>query len=568
MMLKFQITRLALVLVAVLLSVLSNHTVSALEQGMSEDCSETQTCGASTAYPLVPGVAADDDDEKDPMLQAMPIDVPPYYFDAYVRADISSFYREPQGSRTEKVPPDFSLGQAGKFINISPHPMDLFVEKVEGVPSFLVHLGPFKAGAGEYVSPPNTKFHFKQKDSGKIVCRFLTVAGTANYYYDPYVRAGDDEQYAAKQGTTMMSYNGVSPSSSPASSSQFPSLKMLTPAESKLYEAQRYNLKFATLYKNFTGGSEWLATYPPTKAPPYHKMWRADYFRQQHVVQTKETHFVEHPPLVNGVKYATKRNEASDSIAFPELRKPGEMNLTLTAVSCAPRAFQIDNFLSDVEADHILEVMQEYKETTHAPDMHSHIPKTAAERKEKVNDPETLVPRFASPIFDAVFRRVADVLQMDEALLRYRDPKEENPLDDDIYDFGKDDWKKLSPISERMRMIHYVENGTFPHHHDFGYGNLPSTRAINFCLYLNDVTEGGTTSFPRWRHDDSEEQTAMDMKPAKGRALFFYLTTPDNNLDDLSQHAGQSVSLGEKRFNNIWIWNQPIEEEGHTIVTD
>ena len=69
---------------------------------------------------------AGDGDEKDPMLQPMPIDVPPYYFNAYTRAGISSFYREPPGSRKE-APPDFSLGQAGKFINLSPRPMELYV---------------------------------------------------------------------------------------------------------------------------------------------------------------------------------------------------------------------------------------------------------------------------------------------------------------------------------------------------------------------------------------------------------------------------------------------------------
>ena len=64
------------------------------------------------------------DDDKDPMLKPMPIDLPPFSKDVYTRADISSFYQEKPGSRVEKTP-EFQ-GQAGKFINISPHRMELY----------------------------------------------------------------------------------------------------------------------------------------------------------------------------------------------------------------------------------------------------------------------------------------------------------------------------------------------------------------------------------------------------------------------------------------------------------
>ena len=58
--------------------------------------------------------------EEDPMLAKMPgLD-----FKAYRRADISSFYQEERGSRTEKKP-NFT-GQAGKFVNMSPERLDLY----------------------------------------------------------------------------------------------------------------------------------------------------------------------------------------------------------------------------------------------------------------------------------------------------------------------------------------------------------------------------------------------------------------------------------------------------------
>lgn len=60
-------------------------------------------------------------EDKDPMLVPMP----GYNgFQAYKRADISSFYQELPGSRVETVP-DF-IGQAGKFVNMASERLDLY----------------------------------------------------------------------------------------------------------------------------------------------------------------------------------------------------------------------------------------------------------------------------------------------------------------------------------------------------------------------------------------------------------------------------------------------------------
>jgi hypothetical protein len=62
----------------------------------------------------------DDEEEEDPMLEKMPgLD-----FKAYKRADISSLYNEPPGSRVEKTP-DFA-GQAAKFVNMGNERLDLY----------------------------------------------------------------------------------------------------------------------------------------------------------------------------------------------------------------------------------------------------------------------------------------------------------------------------------------------------------------------------------------------------------------------------------------------------------
>jgi prolyl 4-hydroxylase len=148
-------------------------------------------------------------------------------------------------------------------------------------------------------------------------------------------------------------------------------------------------------------------------------------------------------------------------------------------------------------------------------------------------------------IIDAIYRRVADVLQVDEALLRQRQ-------NDEWPDFGT-----KSTIAEPLQLVHYFPGQEYTSHHDFGYDRMSSvhqpSRSINVLLYLNDVEEGGETSFPRWFN--AETTGGLDVKPEKGKAVLFYMLLPDGNSDDLSQHAALPVIKGEKWMSNLWIWD-------------
>jgi len=72
-------------------------------------------------------------------------------------------------------------------------------------------------------------------------------------------------------------------------------------------------------------------------------------------------------------------------------------------------------------------------------------------------------------------------------------------------------------------------------------------------MYLNDVSVGGQTHFPRYRNAVTRE--GLKVTPEKGKAIIFYMINPDGNLDDLTQHAGLPVGDGEKYFTNLWIWD-------------
>ena len=267
-----------------------------------------------------------EDDEVDPMLAVMPT-VP--NFKAYRRADISSFYQEPPGSRLEKSP-SFK-GQAGKFVNMSPFPLQLRWDPGAGPPGTLIsNCGPFEStGTSTF---PGHVFHFVRPSTQEVICTFNMVTGVSVYYCNPFEL-----------------YNDGDPSSGKLLLTDLLPMDSLLPKELKLFNSAAYNREFAALYKNFTGGSEWLGNYPPQ--PPQHHMWRADYFGQTHHVLTEETQFFALPPPeeLQPLNVHNMKRNRTDPLPYSEYRESGLMNVTIKAISCAPRIFQIDGFLSEAE---------------------------------------------------------------------------------------------------------------------------------------------------------------------------------------------------------------------------
>lgn len=149
----------------------------------------------------------------------------------------------------------------------------------------------------------------------------------------------------------------------------------------------------------------------------------------------------------------------------------------------------------------------------------------------------TWVPRESSLIIDAIYRRAADLLQIDEALMRRR------------------------YITEKLQLVHYGVGEEYKPHHDFRAASLGDMdqrmRYATILFYLNDAMTGGETSFPRWMN--AETESALKVTPKKGKAILFYNLLPDGNMDDRSHHAGLPVLSGEKWLSNLWVWSPYYE---------
>jgi prolyl 4-hydroxylase len=107
--------------------------------------------------------------------------------------------------------------------------------------------------------------------------------------------------------------------------------------------------------------------------------------------------------------------------------------------------------------------------------------------------------------------------------------------------------------AEPLQIIHYPQGGEYTLHYDFFDFTQPGMQDIlqqrrqryaTLIMYLNDVEDGGNTSFPL---------LDIQVKPVKGDAILFWNVDDSDNLNKLSLHAGLPVIQGEKWIATKWV---------------
>lgn len=465
----------------------------------------------------------DEEFANDPAMQTMSFDLGygPQEFRAYVQPDVSEFYREPPGSRVAKKPQH--VGWAAKFVNMSTRRIRLFWDPKDGrAGSPMSYMNPFNS-AGTASFPGHAFYVTPANDESTILARFVMAPPTSVYYYDPIMVEGDDEATQAN-------------------------LDALTADEFAKYQEHVTSRAFGKEYFDFAG-REYLATYP--RNAPSHRIWRADYLGQEHWVTTRETHFVDAPPekdLTRITKKGIERVLRDDEPRILQEYRAEEpiLNMTMKVLSCAPRAFEIVHFLSQAEVNHIMYLTtgMDLRRSTTAGDVDAKDAERDSTRNTRTSL-NTWVYRETDVIIDTIYRRAADLLRIDEALLRPRS-KEEHPQ-----------LSKSSSLAEALQLVHYDVGQEYTAHHDFGYADFSRkdqpARFATLLLYLNEGMEGGETQFPRWVN--AETRQGLDVKPEVGKAVLFYSQLPDGNMDDWSHHAALPVRKGEKWLMNLWVWD-------------
>ena len=350
----------------------------------------------------------------------------------YIQPDVSTFYQEPEGERKATTPRH--NGWAAKFVNMSEKPVRLFWDPKNGRPGSLIgNIAPYNA-AGTASFPGHSFYVTPVGDENERLAYWSVSPPQSVYYYDPITVPGDED---ATQKN----------------------LDALPAWAFEQYQKHVDNREFSKKYFEFTG-REYLAFYPRNK--PSHKIWRADYFGQEHWVTTPETHFITLPDEkelgpINEVGAARVLKDTDPRI-LQEYRSPDPiLNMTLTVLSCAPRAFEIKNFLSPAEVGHIMYLttgMKLHRSTTAG--SNGQLTKEDLEKDDTRNTRTSLntwVYREKDAIIDTIYRRAADLLRIDEALLRPRSPEEHPHV------------SSKRSLAEALQLVHYDVGQEYTAHH-------------------------------------------------------------------------------------------------------
>mmetsp|Transcript_4513 Transcript_4513/g.6244 ORF Transcript_4513/g.6244 Transcript_4513/m.6244 type:complete len:535 (-) Transcript_4513:107-1711(-) len=455
----------------------------------------------------------------------------------YVPPNVSSIYRDGSNHR-QAVKPRYN-GLAGMFVNLSNQHLRLFWEPTKNSPnpSLIDNSVPFSSGGT--ATFPTHYFYFAKQEGNPVMNKVkqfqVETYPHSVYVYDPYRVEGDPQATEAN-------------------------LAALTPREKELYRKLRKSIDFGKLYLEKTGRS-YLVNYP--RPEPAYWMWPAEYLGQEHWITSKETHFVQMPPEEElsrlQVVGAARTLSEDEPRLLQDYRDPASatINMTLKVLSVAPRVFQIPDFLSSVEVEHILQIAKGEKLGRSSTGIGMH-PGDDEQQNDGTRSTRTSynswIARERTTIIDAVYRRAADLVRIDEALLRRRqaDQYPEVP--------------SKKSISETLQLVHYNPGQEYTAHHDFGYCRIDdefqAQRYLTLLLYLNDNTTGlgggGSTTFPRWLN--AETFRPLEIVPKVGSAALFYSQLPDGNMDCLSQHQAEKVIEGEKWLINLWIWS-PVYEK-------
>lgn len=105
---------------------------------------------------------------------------------------------------------------------------------------------------------------------------------------------------------------------------------------------------------------------------------------------------------------------------------------------------------------------------------------------------------------------------------------------------------------EALQVLNYSPGKEYKAHFDyFSPKNAESIhmkkggqRVGTFIMYLNDVEEGGETSFP---------ELNIKICPKKGNALFFSYCNDKTQTDKRTLHAGNPVIVGSKWISTKWL---------------
>jgi len=119
--------------------------------------------------------------------------------------------------------------------------------------------------------------------------------------------------------------------------------------------------------------------------------------------------------------------------------------------------------------------------------------------------------------------------------------------------------KRLSQImnipiehGDGLQVLLYTPGQEYQPHYDFFAETSRASvnnRISTLVMYLNDVEQGGETSFPKLN---------FSVFPNKGMAVYFEYFYNNDEINSLTLHAGTPVIKGEKWVATMWMRRQAL----------
>ncbi len=184
-----------------------------------------------------------------------------------------------------------------------------------------------------------------------------------------------------------------------------------------------------------------------------------------------------------------------------------------------PNVFTIDDFISEDECNHIINIAKPHLADSIVSDSNGGYVSTGRTSK------TSWVDHFTDSITTRIANRMATIVGI--------------PIQN----------------AEKFQVVYYGETNEYKNHYDSWdhNGSEKTLRCIKWggprmataLLYLNKVEEGGSTRFTKLN---------IDVNPSIGKLLVFQ-NTYNNSIDKhlLSEHAGMPVIKGEKYIVNLWF---------------
>ena len=326
---------------------------------------------------------------------------------------------------------------------------------------------------------------------------------------------------------------------------------------------------------------------------PGHRMhmWRADYIGQTHEVITSSLYFSSlperlerlsgddyHPEVEEGRLAEMRRYQSSSLKGRKMIGDDGDaattMRLTLSVLSCAPRVLEAKKFLSPTEVQHLIDLASGVKgdvimgRSTVSPsnvDAGAGIGSSGKKVKGSESDARSStggwIHREQDAIVDAIFRRIADLLNIDERLMRdlVRDRQ------DDV-ELGEDKW-----LPTHDRIVEAVGHATCV------VFLFVTCHGCSYFAFLNDyysisILSMFTSKMQLLRYEPGEEYTAHHdftyppinnrYQPKRYATVLLYLTGEGDVIDNGTRRSAASL---KKKNGGVDARNESGLQGGETI---